>query len=329
MKYIILANSNDTNKFELPRQLIEINGEPLIVRTIRLLKENGINEKDIIITASNKMFDNLGVIRYTPLNNDYDYQNKETTKGYWLNAFSPELMIDPVCFIWGDVYFSEYAIKTIVETKTNSHLFFCSYKNRCKEYIKQHDEPFAYKIIDTNLFLKHINLVKEMYDKGLTARHPIVWEVYRSLNKINVNWHIMTTNYVAINDITCDIDNMEDVYKLRYVIGGNMVRIKAKETFSCSKMTDVKEIIRDNVQVQDENTIYIGDIILITDNLAKYLNNELDRDYKPGNNPMDRPIKFEILEVIPEKNSSKEKIQEEKVENVEVKTKRTRKAKSK
>lgn len=315
MKYVILAKGGHT---DFIRQLVQIGNERLLDRTIRLLRKNGI--KDIIVTGEYKDID-AEVIN--PKENTYDYK---TDKGYWLDAFSG-LLNEPVCFIWGDVYFSEYAIKTIVETKTDSHLFFCSYNNKCKEYIKQYDEPFAYKIIDTNLFLKHINLVKEMYNKGLTARHPIVWEVYRSLNKIDINTHLMTTNYVAINDITCDIDNIEDVYKLRYVIGGNMVRIKAKEIFSCSKMTDVKEIIRNNAQVQDENTIYIGDIILVTENLAKYLNNELDRDYKPGNNPMDRPIKFEILEVIPEKTSSKEKIQEEKAEKVEVKTKRTRKAK--
>ena len=36
---IILADSSVG--FHIPRQLIEINGEPLVARTIRLLKENG------------------------------------------------------------------------------------------------------------------------------------------------------------------------------------------------------------------------------------------------------------------------------------------------
>lgn len=313
MKYIILAKGGHT---DFIRQLVQIGNERLLDRTIRLLRKNGI--KDIIVTGEYKDID-AEVIN--PKGNTYDYK---TDKGYWLDAFSG-LLNEPVCFIWGDVYFSDNAIKTIVNTKTKSHLFFCSYNNRCKEYIKQHDEPFAYKIIDTNLFLKHINLVKKMYDKGLIARHPIVWEVYRSLNKIDINTHLMTTNYVAINDITCDIDNIEDVYKLRLKVGGNMVRIRAKETFGCSKMTDVKEIIRSNAQVQDENTIYIGDIILVTDNLAKYLNNELDRDYKPGNNPMDRPIKFEILEVIPNKAEEKIESLNEPIVKEEKPKKRTRK----
>ena len=48
MKYIILSDGSPGG-FKTPRQLSEINGEPIIKRTIRLLKENGIisaNYKD-------------------------------------------------------------------------------------------------------------------------------------------------------------------------------------------------------------------------------------------------------------------------------------------
>ena len=209
MKYKILANSNDKT-FDIPRQLIEINGEPLVVRTIRLLKENGVN--DIIITASDERFDNLGAIRYEPINSDFDYI---TRKGYSLNAFPFELMNEPVCFIWGDVYFSENAIKTIVETPTDSTLFFCTYNNDSPKYIKEHDEPLAYKIVDTDLFNEKINEVKRLKDENVCCREPIVWEVYMVINGIWVNEHRMTKNYVAINDESCDIDSVEDVAKLK------------------------------------------------------------------------------------------------------------------
>ena len=215
-KYIILAYSND-DKCGIPRQLIEINGEKLIERTIRLLKENGV--KDIIVTAKDKRFDNLGVEKYVPINNTYDYK---TEKGYFLDMFPVELMNEPVCFIWGDVYFSEKAIKTIVETETNSTLFFCSYENKCINYIKKWDEPFAYKVVDIELFKKHIKIVKKLYDEKVTWRHPIVWELYRSINGLDVNTHNLTENYKVINDITCDIDDMEDVIKLKGKVEGKM-----------------------------------------------------------------------------------------------------------
>ena len=214
MKYVILANSNNID-FKTPRQLTVINGEPLVVRTIRLLKENGIN--DIVICAKDKQFDNLGAIRFEPINSDYDYQ---TGKGYWLNAFPFELLNEPVCFIWGDVYFSKNAIKTIVETPTDSTLFFCSYENHSPLYIKDWDEPLAYKVVDTNLFKESINETKRIYDEKGTWRHPIVWELYRVIHGQNINVHNMTTDYIAINDESCDIDNLDDIIKLKKIVEG-------------------------------------------------------------------------------------------------------------
>ena len=38
------------------------------------------------------------------------YKNKKA-QGWWLDAFYPTN--EQTCYIWGDVYFSEYAIKTI------------------------------------------------------------------------------------------------------------------------------------------------------------------------------------------------------------------------
>lgn len=209
MKYIILAYSND-HTFDIPRQLVEINGEPLVKRTIRLLKENGV--KDILITAKDKRFDNLGATRYEALNNDFDYI---TRKGYWINAFPFELLNEPVCFIWGDVYFSENAIKTIVETPTDSTLFFCTYNNKNPKYIKQHDEPLAYKVVDYNLFKEKINEVKRLKDEGVCCREPIVWELYRVINGIYINEHRMTNNYIAINDESCDIDSVDDLQRIK------------------------------------------------------------------------------------------------------------------
>ena len=181
MKYIILAKSNDKT-FDIPRQLVEINGEPLVGRIIRLLKENGVN--DIIITANDKRFDNLGAERYECKTNNFDYIKRT---GYWLDAFPFELMNEPVCFIWGDVYFSEEAIKTIVETETDSTLFFCTYQNKDPRYIKPHDEPLAYKVVDTDIFKDAIIKVKKLKDEGVCCREPIVWEVYRVINGIWVN----------------------------------------------------------------------------------------------------------------------------------------------
>lgn len=207
MKYIILANSNDKT-FDVPRQLVEINGETLIGRTIRLLKENGV--KDILITASDERFKEYGEV-YTPNKSDYNYGNGT---GYWLNAFPYELLNEPVCFIWGDVYFSEEAIKRIVNINSNDDLFFCTYKNDDKRYIKPHDEPLAYKVMNTERFKEHINICKKAKDEGKACREPIIWEVYRSIHNQSINEHFMSYDFIPINDYSCDIDSINDLNKI-------------------------------------------------------------------------------------------------------------------
>lgn len=295
VKYIILADSSVG--FETPRQLSVVCGEPIIKRTIRLLKENGI--KDILITSHDKRFDNLGVERYEPKHNDW---NAEKKTGYWLNAFPIELLNEPICFLFGDVYYSENAIKTIIKTPTKTTLFFCSYDNKDKKYIKHHDEPLAYKVQDYKLFKKHIEIVKELKDKGECCREPIVWELYRSINGQNINIHEMTKNYIAINDESCDIDTIEDIKSLNRKLGGiEMIKLQAIESFTLERFDELENIER--VGQDTYGRINTNDKFECTKDLA---------DYLLGDNPVKRAV-VKVIEVIPEKP----KIIEHKKDDVE------------
>lgn len=295
MKYVILADISVD--FETPRQLTKINDEPLIARTIRLLKEN--NVEDILVTSHDKKFDNLGAIRYEAKYNYYipNYDDYKKTKGYWLNAFPIELLNQPICFLFGDVYYSEEAIKTITTTKTDSTLFFCSYENNSKYYIKHHDEPLAYKVVDYKLFKKHINKVKKMKDKGLCCREPIVWELYRSINNQDINIHEMTQNYVVINDISCDIDKIDDIEKLKDAIRRqNMIKCEVIKKFGFSRFNELKNIKRKSIEVKD--TLLVGDTFECSKEIA---------DYLLGDNPI-KEVVVKVIEVIPEVEVKKEKV---------------------
>ena len=94
----------------IPKHLIEINGETLLGRTTRLLKENNV---DYIITASDERYKQYGeVIPQSYLDCEID-------------RFE-EIADDEICYLYGDVYYTEEAIKTIVNTDTNEILFFGS-----------------------------------------------------------------------------------------------------------------------------------------------------------------------------------------------------------
>lgn len=300
MTYIILADSNNIHSFKTPRQLIEINGEKLIQRTIRLLKENGI--KDIIVTSHDKRFDNLGAVRYEPLFNDY---KPKEGKGYWLSAFPIELIDEPLTFLLGDVYYSENAIKTIVKTKTASILFFCTSKKDgySDKYIKNHDEPLGFKVEDYNLFKNSIYEVKRLKNLGKINREPITWELYRFINNIDVNKHELINNYIAINDESCDIDTEKDAVLLQFKLGGNkMVRLKVTEDFDLGKFDELKELVRANAMNDTQGHLYINDMFLCTQEMAEYLT---------GKNKYNRTF-AEVIEVIPNKKEAEEEIKPKK-----------------
>ena len=214
-KYIIMCGGK-YSWLETPKQLTEINGEPLVARTIRLLKENGIT--DIAISSKDSRFDNFGVPRIEH-NNEFEEikeNGKEYIKGYWVDAFYPT--DEPVCYLYGDVYYSENCIKTIVETQTMDILFFASTIPCRPDYFKMWEEPFAFKVANQERFKQGIEICKQKRDKGETNREPISWELYRVLNGIDINTHKITTGFIAVNDVSTDIDCIKDKEELEKIL---------------------------------------------------------------------------------------------------------------
>ena len=204
MKYIIMCGG-DYKLFDKPKQLLEINGEPIIARTIRLLKECGVD--DIAISSNNPEFDRFGV----PVlhhENVWEVRGIENVTGTWVNAFYP--MDEPVCYLMGDVVFSPEAIKKIVNTSTDSVEFFASAPPFSKQYYKPYAEPFGFKVVDTKYFRFCVDRVKTLEAEGKFRRHPIAWELWSVIKTTPIN-EINYSNYTVINDYTCDVDKVSDI----------------------------------------------------------------------------------------------------------------------
>lgn len=201
MKYILLCG---TSSIQPPRQLTTVCGERIVDRTIRLLRQFGVD--DIAITTTNAAF------------NDCDTQiiNYDST-GEWVNAFYPT--DDPVCYVFGDVFFSEDAIKTIVETNTDDIEFFASAPPFPRCYIKPWAEPFAFKVVNQKHLRDSIETVKLYHKQHKWMRHPIAWELWQIIKGTTINC-IDYHNYTAINDYTCDVDEKDDAIRLEQTLSG-------------------------------------------------------------------------------------------------------------
>ena len=193
MKYIIMAagkGSRWDNYLGIPKHLAVVDGETLLQRTTRLLRENNIS--DFVITC------------HDPRYAQYGPTAAQTKTDCELDRFEESLIDGPVCYLYGDVYYTEDAIKTIINTNTNDILFFGG-----------NWEIFAVKVNNIEHFLQEKNKVKDLYMKGKINR-CIGWEIYRSLhnlligNEYDYTQHTITDDYVKILDETFDFDTPEE-----------------------------------------------------------------------------------------------------------------------
>ena len=184
MKHIIMAAGKGKRWNEylgIPKHLVKINGETLLGRTTRLLKERGI---DYIITGNDERYKQYGTLI------------KQSYNDCEIDRFEP--VSEPVCYLYGDVYYTESAIDKIINTPVDDVLFFGS-----------NYEIFAVKVKNLELFFRNKDRVKKQYLDNKINR-CIGWEVYRSINNIPLNVHMITRRYIKILDGTDDIDFPQD-----------------------------------------------------------------------------------------------------------------------
>jgi len=215
MKYIITCGGKYT-KWQVPRQLLEFRGEPIVARTIRLLREQGV--EDIAISSNMPGFDGFGVpvLRHE---NNYEANGYNDSVGDWCDVFYPT--DEPTCYLFGDVVFTRAAIRRIVQTQTEDIMFFGSKPPFGAGYLKLWIEPFAFKVVDTDHLKRAVADVKRLTREGRFCRRPIAWEMWNVISRgpegdVNV---IDYGSYECINDWTCDIDKPEEIPMLEQMAG--------------------------------------------------------------------------------------------------------------
>lgn len=323
MKYVIMCGGNYKDQFATPKPLLKVDGEVLVERTIRLLKENGI--KDIAVSTDIDDYNYLDVeILENKTNYIHDkYGKVKSSDSCWLTAYYP--LEDSACYLAGDVYWTEEAIKTIINTEVKDTMFIVAPdKQDGRKHISiKGREPLGYKVQNQKVFRQAINDIKREIDEGKFTYDPISWNLYRKLNGIPMDYHgfgndIFNSNgdYLAIDDITTDIDLAKNIPALevliRYEKGGvKMIKVEVIENFTLGKFNELINIER--VSRNEPGKLYKGDKFTCTKDMA---------DYLMGGNATGRPF-VKIIEIIPEKAEIKEE------KNIELPKKPNKKKKTK
>jgi choline kinase len=191
--------------FEKHKALSVIHGEVLVERTIRLLKENNIT--NWYISTNDPNFDKYGNILHHE--NNYECEGYKST-GYWVDAFYPTE--EPTIYLHGDVYYTDDAMKKILNLNPKVNTLIGNDLARNKQHIDM-GEPFGWIVVDQKAFRENINKTKKLQDEKKLARGiALSWELYRVSNGLNPDrMEILDESYLSINDKTIDVDTPEQI----------------------------------------------------------------------------------------------------------------------
>lgn len=194
------------NYLDTPKHLIKIEGEPILHRTVRLIKKfGGVNTK-IFIIAKNDNYKinetNLYIPKLNPKN--YDTDKFLSSKELW-NENGRTIIF------YGDVWFSDDCIKKIFNFKKREWIAF-SRKGRGKISGGLGGENFAFSFYDEyNEYT--ISCLRKVLNAYLQKKiHRCGgWELYREIIGLPpTDKHIIKGSLINIEDFTDDFDYPED-----------------------------------------------------------------------------------------------------------------------
>lgn len=204
MRVIILADGHATRwESEIPKHLIPINGEPLLHRTVRLLEERGL--ADLWITTHNPNYHVEDVAIYAPENNIYKLDQFYACHPLWRHCPST------IIFLYGDVYFSEACIDSVIHTPCTDFLYFQRTKGSAITG-KPWKEGFAMKIADRELFFKALDELRTQRAAGniQDSNH----QVQGYLEGLGMGeYRGIGPHGIEINDETDDFDFVTDIQR--------------------------------------------------------------------------------------------------------------------
>lgn len=202
---VIIMCGGKYKDFEKHKALSFIRGEVLIERTIRLLKENGID--NWYISTNDSSFEQYGNILHH--NNSFEVEKGKVT-GYWVDAFYPTEK--PTIYLHGDVYYTEDAMKKILTLNPSVNTLIGNEIARNPQHLDM-GEPFGWIIVNQKEFREAIEKTKKLQYEGKLARgYAISWELYRVMNNLDPNrMYILDETYLSINDKTIDVDTPEQI----------------------------------------------------------------------------------------------------------------------
>jgi len=214
-RVLILAAGDGTrwsNFRDNPKHLVEVEGERLIDRTVRQYLQY---TDDVIVVGSDERYLIPRAQLFIP-DRPMEFVYPITKPRPWreMDKFASSMHLweeGRTVLVYGDVYFTDQAVKTVMENKEEWKCF-CRTKpsqvtgKNCKEI-------FAYSLMPEHH--REFKYAIEYLMRGKTAAGG--WSLFRYLTtkneNVNVNYEVMfnNNNFIEIDDWTDDFDFPNDL----------------------------------------------------------------------------------------------------------------------
>ena len=191
--------------FDYPKPFVKINGEKLIDRTIRLLKNYGADIK-VCCNMEETAFEDYDLIHCK-----FTYSHTEQ-KGYYLDIFDQVPFDEECIFLFGDVFYTEEAILRIIArfNETRRNIFICN-QYPFNDQHRREGEPFGWIVKDIDEFRWAVKLCKKFQDRGIITNYEMIptnWELAHLINGLGVNdFCLRKKDCLVIADDTIDVDD--------------------------------------------------------------------------------------------------------------------------
>ena len=189
MKYVIMADG-DMKRWrtdcDTPKHLLRVGGETLLERLVRQLHEND-ETAQVIITSHDRRYEVPGATRYEPRNNHLE-----------IDRFTWELIQDDICFLYGDTYYTDEAVRTICRTMTDALHFVGT--DRSIVAVVAHD---------AELLRRHILQAREAFLSG-AIQECRGWQVYQSYVGQAFGPPRIGPAFTRLSDGTCGFNTWQD-----------------------------------------------------------------------------------------------------------------------
>ena len=189
MRYVIMANGKGKrwgNYGGIPKHLIQVGGETLLARTTRLLHACD-EDAEVIISSSNPAYETPGARRHAPEHGELE-----------IDRFCYELIDDNTCFLYGDAFYTEDAMKVIVERPVHGVGFFGNERS-----------IVAVKVSDGAQMRRAMDFLLEQIQSG-AMEDAKGWHLYHYLQGMPLEGREIGGNFELVRDATMDFNRPED-----------------------------------------------------------------------------------------------------------------------